>query len=108
MVLQNPKNILEEFATGNLGVNCQSEEQARAFLKICNKHGMKLNEEGTETGYEYFKGATCYSRLSWKSESLYKSNAYAFINDFANVRVITFYKFLDEYLDIERGNYDTL
>lgn len=96
----NTKNIMDEFAKANLGVNCQSGEQARVFLKICNKHRMKLNEEGTETGYEYFKGVTCYSSLNGNSESLYISDAYRFINDFANLRVITFYEFLNEYLDI--------
>lgn len=91
---------IERFRNGKITINCETEEEAKSFIKWCFDNGMCW-ESGTEDEifFDMYKNKTCYSfdfftgdeYLGYDSKSFYKREGYEVIKykDFMGVKRIT-------------------
>lgn len=106
---------IERFRNGKIAVNCETEEEAKSFIKWCFDNGMCW-KSGTEDEifFDMYKNKTCYSFdyftgdecLGYDSESFHKREGYEVITykDFMKERKMTNLEYVTSKGLVEDGN----
>jgi hypothetical protein len=86
--------VWERFKNNEVAINCQTEDEANEFLKMCRERGMDFKEGSSENDnfWNHYKTKTCYD-CECEDKLTYCDTEY--YEDAVNIEVIAFRKLVE-------------